>query len=467
MKLWMMQQNLNNRRNNNFRVNGILDSGVEGVYKSPPALFYFVLHGLFCLFSLVMGFRFARLIIFLFLSTNNNSTSITDYLYNTTTTPILTSPTVITTNVANGLTLDSPPATPTLQNPDTVSNQSTPVSTGSHIIVGRHGIQIRAWPHPDPIEVMKAHRIMERVQAGQRLLYGIKNPKPLIVITPTYVRTFQNLHLTGLMHSLMLAPYNVTWIVVEAGGPTRETAALLAKSGCRTIHIGFDQRMPILWEDRHRMESRMRLRALRVVRDQRLDGIVVFGDDSNIHSKELFDEIQSVKWIGAVSVGILAHSGNPDEQGDENSPLPVQGPACNSSGNLVGWNTFNPLSHGEKIGDNETVLPMKLEWAGFVLNSRLVWKEAEGKPEWVKDLETLENDGGDLESPLSLLKNGSVVEPLGSCGSKVLLWWLRVEAREDGKFPSGWIADSPSEITSGKKVGGTQEHKGKHTDKTG
>ncbi|XP_043709864.1 probable beta-1,4-xylosyltransferase IRX14H [Telopea speciosissima] len=486
MKLSVLQQNCNTRRNNSFRANGPLETTVDGSFKSPAALFWLVLHGLCCLISLVMGFRFSRLIIFLLFSTNNNnSPSVTNHLY-TTTRPLLTT----TTNVAaEGLTSQTPPSTPTIQNPDTTANRTT---VGSRVVVGRHGILIRPWPHPDPAEVMKAHLIMERVQREQRLQYGIKSPRPLIVITPTYVRTFQTLHLTGLVHSLMLAPYDLTWIVVEAGGITNETTSLLAKSSLRTIHIGFDQRMPITWENRHRMEARMRLRALRVVREQRLDGIVVFADDSNMHSMELFDEIQSVKWIGAVSVGILAHSGNPDEfstqkQDDENSPLPIQGPACNSSGSLVGWHTFNSLPYAEKsatyIGDSATVLPRKLEWSGFVLNSRLFWKEAENKPDWVKDLDTLERDGGDLESPLSLLKDASVVEPLGSCGRKVLLWWLRVEARADSKFPPGWIIDSPLEITvpakhtpwpdappefmSGEKVGGTQEHMEKHTTKTG
>ncbi|XP_042500159.1 probable beta-1,4-xylosyltransferase IRX14H isoform X2 [Macadamia integrifolia] len=446
MKLSVLQQqNCNTRRNNSFRANGPLESAVEGPFKSPAALFWLVLHGLCCLISLVMGFRFSRLIIFLLFSTNNStSPSVTSQLY-TTARPLLTT---TTTNVAaEGLTSQTPPSTLTIQNPDTSLNRTTAISSGSRVVVGRHGILIRPWPHPDPVEVMKAHRIMERVQREQRVQYGIKNPRPLIVITPTYVRTFQTLHLTGLMHSLMLAPYDLIWIVVEAGGITNETTSLLAKSGRRTIHIGFDQRMPIDWENRHRMEARMRLRALRIVSEQRLDGIVVFADDSNMHSMELFDEIQSVKWIGAVSVGILAHSGNSDEfltqkQDDENSPLPVQGPACNSSGSLVGWHTFNSLPYAAKsavyIGDSATVLPRKLEWAGFVLNSRLVWKEAGVKPDWVKDLDTLERDGSDLESPLSLLKDASVVEPLGSCGRKVLLWWLRVEARADSKFPPGY-----------------------------
>ena len=144
------------------------------------------------------------------------------------------------------------------------------------------------------------------------------------------------------------------------------------------------------------------------MRKERLDGIVMFADDSNMHSMELFDEIQSVKWIGAVSVGILVHSGGADEsstlQGEEEAPpMPVQGPACNATNNLVGWHTFNKLRYAGKsavyIDDLAPVLPRKLEWAGFVLNSRLLWKDLDDKPDWIKDLKEL--DGvDDRERPL-------------------------------------------------------------------
>lgn len=190
-----------------------------------------------------------------------------------------------------------------------------------------------------------------------------------------------------------------------------------------------------------------------IVRERKLDGIVVFVDDSNMHSLELFDEIQNVKWVGAVSVGILAHSSGSaeielpslqrdDSEKDEKKPqVPVQGPSCNSTNHLVGWHTFNTqpfLEHSARyIGDRAVVLPRKLEWAGFVLNSRLMWEDWLEKPEWVKEWEVIVRDGeDDVESPLSLLKDTSMVEPLGSCGRKVLLWWLRVEARADSKFPA-------------------------------
>eukprot|EP00262_Sarcandra_glabra_P012540 TRINITY_DN3257_c0_g1_i1.p1 TRINITY_DN3257_c0_g1~~TRINITY_DN3257_c0_g1_i1.p1 ORF type:complete len:517 (+),score=61.23 TRINITY_DN3257_c0_g1_i1:157-1707(+) len=482
MKLSALQQNYNNRRTNSFRSSSApLDTSVDGAVKSPAAFFWLILHGLCCLISLVLGFRFSRLIFFLLFSTSSP---------NTISTPLLRTATETLT-----LTLQNrPPFTPPTPNLE----PSVHLNRTSRVVVGRHGIRIRPWPHPNPAEVMRAHRIIERVQKEQMSQYGIKNPKPIIAITPTYVRTFQTLHLTGLMHSLMLVPYNLIWIVVEAGGVTNETASTLARSGIQTIHLAFDEErtMPVDWASRHWMEARMRVFALRVVREQKLDGIVMFADDSNMHSMELFDEIQSVKWIGAVSVGILAHSGVSDpsllvrmkeKEEEQNLLLPIQGPSCNSSGHLVGWHTFNSLPYAEKsatyIDDMATVLPRKLEWAGFVLNSRLVWKDAEDKPVWVQDLDLLAGNREGVESPLSLLKKASFVEPLGNCGRKVLLWWLRVEARADSKFPHGWMIDTPLDITvpakrtpwpdappelpSSERVTGVQDHIEKHSPKLG
>lgn len=150
--------------------------------------------------------------------------------------------------------------------------------------------------------------------------------------------------------------------------------------------------------------------------------------------------------MGVVSVGILAHTGMADqlrlsEEDKQNMPLPVHGPACNSSGHLIGWHTFNSLPFSGKtatvVGEAAPVLPRDLEWAGFVLNSRMLWKEADGKPDWVKDLDAVGENGEEIENPLTLLNDLSSIDPLGNCGKKVLLWWLRVEARADSKFPEG------------------------------
>ncbi|XVF15507.1 hypothetical protein REPUB_Repub09cG0159800 [Reevesia pubescens] len=442
MKLSALQQSYLNRRSNSFRSSGPLDSSSDTAIKSPAAIFWLILHGLCCLISLVLGFRFSRLVFF--------------FLFSTSSTNFYTSPfRSSTAELAKTLDVHSLVST-TINNP--VNYFDLPLlnktASNSRVVVGRHGIRIRPWPHPDPIEVMKAHRIIERVQKEQRLQFGVKDPRTVIVVTPTYVRTFQTLHLTGVMHSLMLVPYDLVWIVVEAGGVSNETASLIAKSGLKTIHVGFNQRMPNSWDERNKLESKMRLRALRIIREKKLDGIVMFADDSNMHSMELFDEIQNVKWFGAVSVGILAHSVNTDETSDqkkdeeENPRMPVQGPACNASNMLAGWHTFNTLPFAGKsavyIDDRATVLPRKLEWSGFVLNSRLLWKDGEDKREWFKDIGMLD---GNMESPLGLVKDSSVVEPLGSCGRQVLLWWLRVEARADSRFPPRWIIDPPLEIT--------------------
>ncbi|AQK89096.1 putative beta-14-xylosyltransferase IRX14 [Zea mays] len=129
-------------------------------------------------------------------------------------------------------------------------------------------------------------------------------------------------------------------------------------------------------------------------------------------------------------------------------PLPVHGPACNSSGHLIGWHTFNSLPFSGKtatvVGEAAPVLPRDLEWAGFVLNSRMLWKEADDKPDWVKDLDAVGENGEEIENPLTLLNDPSSVEPLGNCGKNVLLWWLRVEALLIASFLKGEFFYIPS-----------------------
>ncbi|KAJ6793115.1 putative glucuronosyltransferase [Iris pallida] len=413
---------------------------------SLSSLFWLLLHGLCCLSSLLLGFRFSRVVFFLLFSTATT----TIYTSTTLTTTLTTTTTTTTTLTEASLAL--PVASYR-------TATSSPNHTSSHVVVGRHGIRIRPWPHPDPAETQRAHRILELVQREQQRQHSVRSPRKVIVVTPTYVRTFQALHLTGVMHTLMLVPYDLTWIVVEAGeggGTSRETATIFAKSNLDVLHVPFLQKkMPVEWSDRHRMETRMRLHALRVINERRLDGLVVFADDSNIHSVELFDEIQKVKWMGAVSVGILARSARPSKSNrtkqptkEENSlPVPIQGPACDASGRLAGWRTFDIEKSTSYPGQKGMVLPSKLEWSGFVVNSRLLWGEAEGKPGWVRNLDDVGKDGEEeIDSPLDLLKDASFVEPLGDCGRKVLLWWLRAEARADSKFPPGWIIEPSLEV---------------------
>ncbi|MBA0610165.1 hypothetical protein Godav_011047 [Gossypium davidsonii] len=96
--------------------------------------------------------------------------------------------------------------------------------------------------------------------------------------------------------------------------------------------------------------------------------------------------------------------------------MPVQGPTCNAFNMLAGWHTFKTLLFAGKsvvyIDDRATVLPRKLEWSGFFLNSRLLWKDSSDKSKWIKDIDML---NGVIESPLGLVNDPSVVEPLGNC----------------------------------------------------
>jgi len=236
---------------------------VESVFKSPAAFFWLVLHGLCCIVSLVLGFRFSRLIFLLIFASSSNGPE-TPYHRPGSNLAVLQ-------NIHGGATeveLDHPYNINAQANGDSNSNPNPNpnlVSQGksSRVHVGRHGILIRPWPHPNSGEVMKAHQLLERVQLEQRLIYGVKDWRTVIVITPTYVRTFQSVHLTGLMHTLMLVPGKVVWIVIEAGGASNETATLVGRTGLKVIHIGFDEKMPVSWEERHQMEVRMRVQGLR------------------------------------------------------------------------------------------------------------------------------------------------------------------------------------------------------------
>lgn len=239
----VLQQSFYNRRNNNSFRNP-LDSPSSHHDKSQTSnLFWLVIHGICCIISLVLGFRFSRIIFFLLFSTSTTNNNDLYSLRTSTTTSDLDATTKFHVNSSTQLFNNG--------------------KTNSRVVVGRHGILIREWPHPDYNEVMRAHKILDRVQREQRIQYGIKNPRTLIVITPTYVRTFQRLHITGLMHSLMLVPYDLIWIVVEAGGRTNETSEIINKSGLRNYHVDFDTRLPISWEDRHKMEAKMRIHGLR------------------------------------------------------------------------------------------------------------------------------------------------------------------------------------------------------------
>ncbi len=68
----------------------------------------------------------------------------------------------------------------------------------------------------------------------------------------------------GLLHTLSLVPVHVTWIVMEAGGVTNETAYFLSKARVhRLLHLGFGDAMPAGLKERGQLEAHMRVEGLR------------------------------------------------------------------------------------------------------------------------------------------------------------------------------------------------------------
>lgn len=272
----------------------------------------------------------------------------------------------------------------------------------------------------------------------------------MIVVTPTYRRAFQQVHLGHLTDTLRLAPEPLSWLVVEAGGPTEEMQAILSKTGLADIHLlpvpsvtMPDVRSP----ERPIVEDYLRDIALGYIQKQAMEGIVVFADDSATLRLALFQELQKVRWFAAFSVGMLVQGGG------SQLDLPVQGPVCGPGGDVRGWHAADhellrlkkpssvskrallgvagkrsPGGEGarrrllaldnrettEGSGDGnglvsqsgtgnalrrlqqeeqseywepELFIP-KLEWVGFAFNARLLWAPGE-RPAWLREWKPL------------------------------------------------------------------------------
>lgn len=466
----------NSRRGNNSEIS------FDAILRSPFGLFRFTLHCLLCIAALILGFRLSREALLALGSLKPLPDTLLKSIRNTYTDAGKPS------DVALGFPYvkDNPKSFTPFTPPKTTSSVDR---KSSRVHVGRHEILIRSWPHPDPVQTFLAHQLLGRVQDEQQHMYGLKERKQLLVITPTYARTFQAVHLTGLVHTLRVVSGPLKWIVVEAGGVSNETAALLVSSQLSYHHLGFHEVMPADSKHRQQLETRLRLEGLRFIGEQQLDGVVLFADDSNTYSSDFFDEAQKVDWIGFFSVGLLPSPDTPalseelievitnqssvlkeanikkqvleDSHAAKESnnliggvsssslkeifvpslALPLQAPVCNSSGHLIGW--YLP---SQNMGMQDASIIDGLKWAGFALNARIFWKEYK-KPLWIKSwTELLGGDLSLLGTPLAFVSDASFVEPLGSCGRDVYLWLLQVEAGVDSKFPSRWVISPPLDV---------------------
>eukprot|EP00250_Pteridium_aquilinum_P019909 c24622_g2_i2 orf=527-1900(-) len=309
--------------------------------------------------------------------------------------------------------------TPSLQLPHAVTAPMTR-SLSSRVHVGRHEILIRPWPHPDPSQTVVAHHLLRLVQAEQRHVYGLKERKQLLVITPTYAETFQTAHLTCLIHTLRLVPGPLIWIVVEAGDVSNETTALLASSTLSFRHLSLQEARPA---SAH-LKARLRTEGLRFIHEHHLEGVVVFADDSITYELSFFDEVQKVKWFGVFPYwGTRDHDGAdckhvqdglssfaPKAINESSSTVFLQGP-CNSSNSSVCWypSARNESSQGISSIDS-------LNWSAFAFNARVLWGNSEVS--WIKSWnEILAGNQTLVQSPLNLVKNSSQIESLRRCSN--------------------------------------------------
>ncbi|CAI5975516.1 unnamed protein product [Closterium sp. NIES-64] len=236
--------------------------------------------------------------------------------------------------------------------------------------IGRHEILIRPNPSPDPRQLVVSQSLLRLLQENERLRLLAQedgrlspfNPRRVIVITPTYKRTFQQLLMLGLINSLKRVQAPVLWVVIEAT-KTEETARLIAKatigdSGSdnpevEIAHLGVEEEMPEDWDERILLEQRMRVVGLRYVREHRLDGIVVFADDGSVFSPKFLAEAQRVPWFGAGSVGVLLPVGFTPLFGSEEA-AEEQSSQAEGLGGSRGKSKRRGHGHGRRIASTDS-----------------------------------------------------------------------------------------------------------------
>jgi galactosylgalactosylxylosylprotein 3-beta-glucuronosyltransferase 2 len=189
----------------------------------------------------------------------------------------------------------------------------------------------------------------------------------------------------------------------------------------------------------------MRVEGLRFVREKELEGVVVFADDSNVHSMEFFNVIQRVNWVGVLPMGILGYAGFQDgkskrkrrgslllgvvHKGQIPPKIDLQVQAL-AGDKTEGWHAHRPLPLDWDSGKGTPLLDDKLQWAGFVMNARAVW----APPPWLRDWEEwVRLEEGVYFDLRSIFEDESHVEELEGSGV-VRHWWIRMEGRPNFKF---------------------------------
>ncbi|CAN9501547.1 unnamed protein product [Ophioblennius macclurei] len=221
----------------------------------------------------------------------------------------------------------------------------------------------------------------------------------IYVITPTYYRYVQKAELTRMSHTLMHVA-NLHWIVVEdSDRKSALVSQVLEKTGLNYTHLYAHMTGKL-----NSKGSVQRNRALKWLRDtfnknDSNPGVVYFGDDDNVYSLELFDEMRDTK---KVSVWPVAFVGA------------VRFESCkvDASGKVSGWDV--------KYAKNR---PFAIDMAGFAVSLQFllskpdVYFRVHGIPSGHQETKFLED-----------LATLSDLEPKADNCTKVLVWHTRAQA---------------------------------------
>ncbi|KAK9148653.1 hypothetical protein Scep_007410 [Stephania cephalantha] len=241
--------------------------------------------------------------------------------------------------------------------------------------------------------------------------------KPLIVVTPTYVRPFQAYYLNRLAQTLKLVPPPLLWIIVEMSSQSVEMAGILRRSGVMYRHLVCDKNLTDI-KDRGVHQINV---ALSHIELHHLDGIVYFADDDNVYSLDLFEQMREIRRFGTWPVATLIASKN---------RAILEGPVCN--GNQVnGWHTvFNPRG----------VRRFYAAMTGFSFNSTILWDPKRWHRPTLEPIRLFDIVKEGLKETTfieQVVEDESQMEGLLNC-SRVMVWNLNLEASVRF-YPPSWL----------------------------
>ncbi|KAF9613412.1 hypothetical protein IFM89_008242 [Coptis chinensis] len=262
----------------------------------------------------------------------------------------------------------------------------------------------------------------------QDLAFPVRNL--LIIVTPTYSRSFQAYYLHRLAHTLRLVPPPLLWIVVEMSSQSTETADILRRTGVMYRHLVCDKNLTRI-RDRSVHQRNV---ALSHIETHRLDGVVYFADDSNMYSVELFEHVRAIRRFGTWPVAMLM----------ENKRQPIlDGPVCSGS-HVNGWHT------NERTG---RIRRFHADMSGFAFNSTILWDPKRWHRPTLEPIRLLDKvkQGVSINKiSLSLCMNmqgstfieqvvedESQMEGFLNC-SKIMVWRLQLEASHPF-YPQRWL----------------------------